>query len=130
MKNFLCVLIIFFSVFCLVKPTFADWEEDRKYQSYVDDFALNPGEEKEVTIKSSERLQVGFKTDISSEDYEKYKNAENPIILSQKNRANSISSIYGGSMPFKPVDGKIILQVKNRTKKDRIKVLIYKEKLQ
>lgn len=118
------LLLLFCSVCFATGISYAEWYDLRDDQHYVADFSLNPGETKDLSIESEEELWVGFYTDISVEQSEKYKNSDYPIKISNEERG-SISSTFGGATIFKPVDGKIDIAVSNNSKDDTIQVVIY-----
>lgn len=119
------VVLIFCSVCFVACTSCAQWYDLRDDQRYVDDFSLNPGDIIDLTIESDEELWVGFTSDISVEKAEKYKNNKYPVKMDQKEGGSSVSSSFGGATIFKPIDGKINLQVSNKSKNDIIKVVIY-----
>ena len=117
---------LFCSVCLMANMSHAEWYDLRDDQHYVDDFSLKPGETQDLTIKSEEEVWIGFKTNISVEESEKYEDNAYPIKVSNEERG-SISSIFGGATIFKPLDGKIEIAISNNSKDDIIKVVIYTE---
>ena len=118
------LVLLFCSVCFATGISYAEWFDLRDDQHYVDDFSLNPGENRVLTIESEEEVWIGFYTDISVEQSEKYKDSAYPIKVSNEERG-SISSTFGGATIFRPVDGKIDIAVSNNSKDDTIRVVIY-----
>jgi hypothetical protein len=110
------------------------WYRLKKAETYVTDFFLPARQSKEITIDSTKPIIVGFKTDAiyapnSDELYKEFLNTykANVIKLADKN-GTSVSTVWGGSTEFKPIDNKVVIEVSNLIDRD-FKIVIYKNDL-
>ena len=95
------------------------WEDERP----VEDFLLERGKRKDIIINSNSDIWVGFKTDASEIQFNKYFE-ENPITLEQEEGEVAVSSIIGAATIFKPRNNKIKAFITNSSADD-FRVLIY-----
>jgi hypothetical protein len=116
---FLSLLLSSFSI-SYSKSEWFNLDEDKHYAT---DFVLGAGQTKTVTITSNKRIWVGFKSNATCQQFQKYKE-KNPIKLTQQKTGPSVSSVYGGATVFKPVDSKIVISVSNESQED-FKIVIY-----
>lgn len=126
-KNVICVLLLCSASVIFgaeQKPWYAKKLMPR--DNYVTDFTLNPGEARDVQIKTDKTLRVSFVTDITWEQSEKYKGTanENPIVMKRVRSESFVSSLLGAGATYKPVDGAITLTITNTAKADTFKVVI------
>ncbi len=125
MKNILVLIII---LFCYL-PAYGDdgkWYQLENSQKYVADYQLESGEIKAITIPSNKEIVIGFLSNASFDQFEKYKSTNKNIQLMQRNedRSRSVGSIYGAGTLFKPMNGKIDITVSNDLDEE-MKIVIY-----
>lgn len=104
------------------------WYDLQSNQKYVADFLLSPHMTKTVTIPAKKPLMVGFMTNATLEQANKYgMSATHPmtgIKMEQSSTHDAIESVNGAGTNFTPKNGKISLKVTNRTG-ESLKVVVY-----
>jgi hypothetical protein len=124
------------SVACLLLflyPNNAGFSQTKWYnlhdnEQYITNFKLYSGSTKTFAINSNTEIWVGFKSDATHEQFQKYKRFY-PIELAVEG-LGSFSDLYGGgSMLCKPVDGKIKITVSNNSQHNFKIVIFTKEKI-
>lgn len=132
MKKLIVIILLVASAFVSYAEV-QEWYKLKDNETYVEDFLLSAGKSKEVTIYSTEPIQISFLTDAAY--------AENSSVLyrelsdeygyevvkfSNISAGESISTIWGGGTLADPVENKIVIEVTNLIDKD-FKVVIYTE---
>lgn len=108
----------------------ATWYDLASTQKYVSDFLLNPGMAKSVTVPAKKACMVGFKSNATYEQAQKYgMTATHPLTgvkMEQASTRDAVESVSGAGTNFTPKNGRIDLKVTNRTK-EALKVVVYYE---
>ena len=108
------------------------WYKLDEDEVYVTDFLLQARQSKEISIDSTQPIIVGFETDThyAPNSYELYEELsakyKSNVIKMDSDSGNSMSTISGGSMMYKPVNGKIDIETSNLTDRD-FKIVIYRK---
>jgi hypothetical protein len=120
---FLILSCLCFS-FCYAQT---DWYVLLDDEKPIEEFLLESGQKKDIIINSNEDVWVGFKTDATSQQFDKYYK-EYPLKLTQEETGAGVDSVMGGATIFKPRDNKIKTIITNESG-DNFNILIYtKEK--
>jgi hypothetical protein len=105
------------------------WYELEENETYVSDFILAPGAEKEVSIDSANALTVGFRADVGGfDEYNDLQAKYGPDVIMLRNITAdfNLMSVAGGSLEVQPTQGKLLVSVKNLTDRE-FKVVVYTE---
>jgi hypothetical protein len=108
------------------------WYQLSVDDEYVADFKLAAKQEKTISLDSTQRLTIGFRTDVdfaknSIDLYGEITKKYGSMVIRLGDSTGSVTTISGGFRPFDPVNNKITVNVQNLTDRD-FKVVLYKMK--
>ena len=110
-----------------------EWYSLQDNQRYVTDFSLGAGESEEISVETDEAVKIGFNTNVNyvENGFERYSELSEQygyevIKFSDSNAGNAVTTVSGGALVCKPVDGSVDIAVTNLTEED-FDVVIYTE---
>ena len=103
------------------------WHDLGDDEEYVADYILDPGDSKTVTIYSEKEVQIGFKTNATGEQINKYKKDKSHKVsfIQDQTGKGMIGVSSAGESTFSPIDEKIVITLSNTTN-ETFKMIVYR----